>query len=234
MDAQPAFGVDPIICGKIIAAVDGRRDRIVSFLRELIRFNSETGREGPIQAFIARTLGDLGLSVDVFEPDASALQGHPAFLPPSLSLEGRPNVVGVWRGSGGGRSLLFNGHVDTVPAEPLDQWADGAFEGAVRDGNLYGRGASDMKSGLAAMTMAVATLAELGLRPKGDAILEYVVDEEWTGIGTLACVERGYAADAGICAETSNLEVTPAAIGRLWFTVELVGKPAGISARWNR
>ena len=227
------MSADAAIRQNIIAAVDGRAERIVALLQELIQFDSETGREGPIQGFIAETLRGLGLAVDVWEPDVAALQGHPAFLPPGLPLAGRPNVVGVWRGRGGGRSLLFNGHVDTVPADPLDRWVDGAFAGTVRDGNLYGRGASDMKSGVAAMTMAVATLVEMGLRPKGDVTLEYVVDEEWTGIGTLACVERGYRADAGICAETSNLEVTAAAIGRVWFSVELTGKPAGISARWE-
>ena len=64
-------------------------------------------------------------------------------------------------------------------------------------------------------------------------ILQYVVDEERTGIGTLACVQKGYTADAGICCETSDLNVMPACIGRMWFTISLSGKPAGISARWD-
>src|SRR5437773_2360703 len=83
--------------------------------------------------------------------------------------------------------------------------------------------------GAAAMTMAVVILRGLGLRPGGDVILEYVVDEERTGLGTLACVHRGYRADAGICCETSDLEVMPACIGRMWFTIYVRGKPAGIS-----
>jgi acetylornithine deacetylase len=90
-----------------------------------------------------------------------------------------------------------------------------------------------MKGGLAAMTMAVVILQRLGLRPKGDVTLEYVVDEERTGLGTLACVHRGYKADAGISCETSDMEIMPACIGRMWFTVRLRGKPAGISARWE-
>lgn len=227
------MSIDPEVRREILNAVDAHSKEVIQFLQALVRIDSETGREAQIQAFIANALREMGLEVDVFEPDVESLRSHPAFLPPSLPLTGRPNVVGTWRGAGKGRSLLFNGHVDTVPPDPRDQWVDGPFSGALHEGRLYGRGAADMKSGLAAMTMAVATLVKLGRRPQGDVILEYVVDEEWTGLGTLACVERGYAADAGICAETSNLEVTPAAIGRLWFTVELVGKPAGISARWE-
>jgi acetylornithine deacetylase len=218
---------------RILKAVDDRGKGIAGLLQKLVQFDSETGKEGSISEFIAGTLNRMGLSVDSFDLDLQALSQHPAFIQPRLPVAGRPNVVGTWKGTGGGRSLLFNGHVDTVPSEPLDQWFDGAFSGLIKDGKIWGRGASDMKSGLAAMTMAVAILKDLGLRPKGDVILEYTVDEELSGMGTLACVLRGYKADAGICCETSNLEVMPACIGRMWFTIKLRGKPSGISARWE-
>ena len=87
----------------------------------------------------------------------------------------RPNVVGVLRGTGGGRSLLLNGHVDTITCEPEDEWRISPLSGKVIDGKLYGRGTSDMKSGLAAMTMAVKILKETGFQPKGDIILERCV-----------------------------------------------------------
>jgi acetylornithine deacetylase len=74
-----------------------------------------------------------------------------------------------------------------------------------------------MKSGLAAMTMALDSLIRLDIRLKGDVILEYTMDEELSGNGTLACVMKGYSADAGICCETSSLHVQPACIGRIWF-----------------
>jgi acetylornithine deacetylase len=220
------------IGSQIVNAVDERREEVVGFLQRLIQFDSETGKEGPISNFVAKTLRGIGLTVDQFDLDLDALSGHPSFLKPQLPVEGRPNVVGLWKGSGGGRSLLFNGHLDTVPSDPLDQWLDGPFSGVIRDDNIWGRGASDMKSGLAAMTMAVAILKDLGLQPKGDVILEYTVDEEHTGMGTLACILKGYKADAGICCETSNLEVMPACIGRMWFTIKLRGKPSGISTRY--
>jgi acetylornithine deacetylase len=169
----------------------------------------------------------------MFEPDVERLRGFPGFVEPELPFSGRPNVVGVWKGSGGGKSLLLNGHVDTVPLEPIGEWKTGPLSGAIAEEKVVGRGASDMKSGVAAMTMAVMLLKRLGIQLKGDVLLEYVVDEERTGLGTLACVERGYTADGGICCETSDLEIMPACIGRMWFTVKLKGKPAGISARWE-
>lgn len=218
---------------KVVLTIDQRKDEIAAYLQKLISFQSVTGQEGEIQAFAARYMKDLGLVVDVFEPDVDRLRSYPGFLEPELPFDGRPNVVGVWKGTGGGQSLLLNGHVDTVPLEPLSEWETGPLSGSMIDGKIVGRGASDMKSGVAAMTMAVQILKQMGVQLKGDVILEYVVDEERTGLGTLACVDRGYKADGGICCETSDLEVMPACIGRMWFTVKLKGKPTGIAARWE-
>lgn len=225
--------MDKKIQEEIISAVDERQDSIISFLQSLIQFDSETGKEAGIQKFISDTLNKMGLEVDEFDSDLAVLQDHPGFVKPDIPFDGRPNVVGILKGKGGGRSLLFNGHVDTVPTAPDDQWLDGPLSGAVRDDAIWGRGASDMKGGLAAMTMALSILLEIGRRPRGDVFLEYVTDEERTGMGTLACVLRGYKADAGICCETSDMEVMPACIGRLWFKVHVRGKPSGIATRWE-
>jgi acetylornithine deacetylase len=218
---------------RIIAAVEERRGEVVAFLQRLIQFDSVTGNETEIQGFVAERLDAVGLEVDRFDSDPDVLRQYPGFLEPERPMAGRPNIVGVWKGRGGGRSLLLNGHVDTVPLEPMSEWERGPLSGSLAEGMVWGRGASDMKGGVAAMTMAVAVLKGLGLRPGGDVILESVVDEERTGLGTLACVHRGYRADAGICCETSDLEVMPACIGRMWFTIHVRGKPAGISARWE-
>jgi acetylornithine deacetylase len=217
----------------IVDRVEANRDAIVQSLQELIRIPSVTGQEGEIQRFLAHALGESDLDVDVFEPDVEILRREQGFVEPEIPFTGRPNVVGIWRGSGGGRSLVLNGHVDTVPVGPDEKCGEGPYSGSVSDGRVWGRGASDMKSGLAAMTMAIRVLREMGYRPGGDVILQFVVDEERTGLGTLSCVQRGYVADGGICCETSDLQVMPACIGRLWFTVSLSGKPAGIAARWE-
>ncbi len=175
----------------------------------------------------------MGLAVDAWEPDHEALKKHPAYVSTNRDYTDCPNVVGVYKGTGNGRSLLLNGHVDVIPPGPLDAWVHQPWSGDIEGDRLHGRGASDMKSGLAAMTMAMDCLMELNIRLKGDVILEYVVDEEQTGNGTLACVMKGYQADAGICCETSSLHVQPASIGRIWFKIIVRGKPAGIQRRWE-
>jgi acetylornithine deacetylase len=215
----------------IFKAVDESRDEIVAFLQKLISFPSVTGEEKGIQEFIAGKLSEIGLEVDIWEPDWEELKKHPGYIQVDRGYEGRPNVVGKFRG-GGGKSLLFNGHVDVIPADP-SAWKHDPWLGEIEGDRLYGRGASDMKSGLAAMTMSLNCLLEAGIRPKGEIILEYVVDEERSGHGTLACVLRGYKADAGICCETSDLNVQPACIGRIWFEISVSGKPAGIARRWE-
>jgi len=227
-------GMTDALRERIIGTVDTRRQELVALLQQLIRIESVTGNEGAIQEYIADELRRVGLSVDVWVPDLKELATHPAYFPvDGLDLTNRPNVIGIWKGPGGGRSLLFNGHVDTIPIEPVAAWTHGPLSGREEQDRVYGRGAADMKGGLATMTMAVKVLRDLGLRPKGDVILEYVVDEELTGYGTLAAVQRGYRADAGISLETSDLCIQPACIGRLWFTVTLKGLAVGIARHWE-
>ena len=208
-------------------------DEQVAFLQDMIRIPSVTGNEGPIQAFMGEYLKGMGLEVDTFVPSLEELRTHPAFVEPAQGYEGRPNVVGVCRGTGGGRSLLFNGHIDVIPEGAADNWKHGPWSADIEGGKMYGRGTSDMKSGAAAMTMALKAIRESGVRLKGDVILEYVMDEELTGNGTLACVMKGYKADGGICCETSSMCVQPASIGRIWFTINIKGKAAGIQRRFE-
>lgn len=224
---------EPLQKQKIIEQIEARRDEIIKFLKNLISFQSVTGNELEIQQFLARNLKDMGLEVDMWEPDHEELKKHPAYVPVEQEYTNRPNVVGIHKGSGNGRSLLFNGHVDVIPPGPLDAWKNQPWAADIRNNRMYGRGTSDMKSGLAAMTMALDSLIQLGIKLKGDVILEYTVDEEQSGNGTLACVMKGYQADAGICCETSSLHVQPACIGRIWFEISVRGKPAGIQRRWE-
>ena len=206
---------------------------MTEFLIKMLRIPSVTGQEGDIQAFMAKTLAENGLVVDVFEPSMDELRKHPGFVEPQSSYEGRPDVVGVLKGAGGGRSLLLNGHIDVIPEGAAENWEHGPWSGDIEDGKIYGRGASDMKSGAAAMTMALRALQQSGIRLRGDVTAEYVMDEELTGNGTLACVLRGYHADAGICCETSSMCVQPASIGRIWFEIHIKGKSAGIQTRYE-
>jgi acetylornithine deacetylase len=218
---------------KVLKNIEKNKSMVVDFLKDLIKFQSVTGNEKQIQEFIAKTLKDMNLDVDVWEPNLDELSKHPAYVPVTMGYKDRPNVVGVYRGKENNRSLLLNGHVDVIPPGPLESWRYDPWGGEEEQGKIYGRGASDMKSGLAAMTMALWFILESDIELKGKVIMEYTVDEELSGNGTLACILRGYKADAGICCETSSLHVQPASIGRIWFEIIVHGKPAGIQRRWE-
>jgi acetylornithine deacetylase len=160
------------------------------------------GGEAAVSRLLAEWLERAGLEVEVEEV-----------------VPGRPNVIGIARGSGGGRTLLLNGHMDTVGLlEP-----DGGLSARIEDGRLYGRGAYDMKASLAAIASAGAECARLGLR--GDVIVAAVVDEEAASIGTEALV-AGRRVDAAIVAEPTDERLCIAHRGWLAFDVETPGRAA--------
>ncbi len=213
--------------------IEENQDLLIAFLQKILRIPSVTGNESPMQEFLSQYTEELGARVDRFVPSLEELKTHPAFVESKMPYENRPNVVATFPGAGGGKSLLFNGHVDVIPEGDARNWEHGCWSGDLEEGKIYGRGASDMKSGVAAMTMAVKVLKECHVNVKGDVILEYVMDEELTGNGTLACVMKGYQADAGICCETSSMCVQPGSIGRIWFEIHIQGKAAGIQKRYE-
>lgn len=222
----------------IAEAVDARADDIIGLARDLVRIPSEThppgGDEGPVQDHIASVLGEIGLDVDVFEPwDVAGATEHPGWWP-GLEYDDRPNVVATWPGTGGGRSLILNGHCDVVPAGPRDLWTHDPYGGEIVDGRLYGRGASDQKGGIAAMIAAVRILGDLGYRPAGDVIIQSVVNEELGGYnGTVACCAKGYSADAAIVTEPTNLEVVAATKGGQTYKVTVPGVNAHHAWWWE-
>ena len=158
--------------------------------------------EAKIARFVAGWLAEAGLDVAVLEP-----------------VPGRPSVVGILRGSGGGKSLMLNAHMDTVGYEGMES----ALEPRVEDGKLYGRGAYDMKGSLAAIMVAGAEAAQADLR--GDVLVAAVVDEEVYSIGAEAAVRR-YTADAAIVAEPTELRLVVAHKGFVWLEVETKGRAA--------
>jgi acetylornithine deacetylase len=198
---------------------------LVALLQRLVAVPSVVGSEGACQADVAELMRGCCDAVDVWEPDPSWLDRHPAYFHHGTSFAGRPNVVGTVRGRGG-RSLILNAHVDVVDPGPVEAWTHGPWSGAVAGGKLYGRGAVDDKAGLAAMLFAARCLRALGLAPDGDVILESVVDEEWGGGGTLATLHRGYRADAAIVFEPSDLDLCPASRGGQAFRVTVHGRGA--------
>ena len=123
--------------------------------------------------------------------------------------------------------MLLTGHMDVVPKEPMPWTVTQPFEPLIRDGRMYGRGTADMKSGLVCAAEAVRRLKEEGFRPRGDVILESVVDEEYAGAnGTVAGRLAGVNADFGIVLETTGLNVCPACVGGLVITLRVQAWPA--------
>jgi len=185
-------------------------DPAIRLLRELVAINSVNPTlvpgapgEAAIAEFIAGEMRDRGLDVAI-EPVAS----------------GRPNVIGVVEGRGKGRTLMLCGHTDTVGVAGMRD----PFTPAERDGRLYGRGAQDMKGGVAAMLSAAARAAERGL-PAGRLIVAAVVDEEHSSIGADALVKT-WTADAAIVTEPTDLAIAIGHKGFAWVDVTVEGRAA--------
>jgi acetylornithine deacetylase len=185
----------------------------IKLARDLVRIDSRNPtltRNGPGELAAARTLGatleSWGLRVEMHEAAA-----------------GRPNVIARAGRAAGGRSLMLNGHLDVVD---VDGMTHAPFAGEERNGRLYGRGASDMKGGVAAMCAAAARAANTDAGLEGEVIISAVVDEEHTSIGTRDLIRRGVRADAAIVAEPTGLAIMPAHKGFAWIEVDVHGRAA--------
>ena len=215
------------------------KDEYLDFLKKVVSADSTNkehgvyGNELNAQKVIIQKMESLGMSVDAFEPDAAAIEAHFPEKNPGHYYKDRPNVVGQLHGSGSGRSLMFNGHIDTMPFDNLDQWKTHPLEPKVFDGKLFGRGTCDMKGGLCAAICALDLLKKAEVQLRGDVIIESVVDEEGGGNGTMACILKGYKADAAIIPEPTELQVMPAHMGWLFYKIEVRGKALHSSMKWQ-
>lgn len=237
-------------------------ERSIDALADLIRIPSLTGEEGRAQKHVAALLQEIGAEVTVAEPDVEQLfhrfpgiaqypthwqhdlvlpyERLPTFqallesgLADRLNYVNRPNVVAVVRGTGGGRSLILNTHVDTVTIEPRDEWRHDPFGATIENGLMYGRGTSDMKGGLMAALMALTYLREAGVKLRGDVTFQCVVNEEHSGNGTLDLVRRGYTADAAVVLEPTNNTIFVSHPGGLYWVLRVSGTSRSPGARWE-
>lgn len=212
---------------RVWAAVERAWPDQVAHLQALVRQPSTLGNEAGVQRLMQGTFREIGLEVHTFEPDVGALSRLRGFSPPEWSYRGRSNVVGIWRASaGGGRSLVLNGHVDVVSPEPVSQWSYDPWGAQIVGERLYGRGACDMKSGVNAMIWAVRAVQAEGVRLRGDVTLQSVIEEECTGAGTLACLQRGFTGDGCLIPEPSYGQALVAQVGVLWCRVKVRGLAA--------
>lgn len=215
---------------RLCDAVDAAFDKQVDFLSELTSHPSTRGQEQSAQDFMAQELSKRGYEIDRWQIKLEEIQHLPGFSPVLTPYADAVNVVGVHRSrSRTGRSLILNGHIDVVPAGPLDMWDTPPFEPRVEGGWLYGRGGGDMKAGLASNLFALDALNACGLAPAADVFYQSVVEEECTGNGALACLARGYTADAALIPEPFSEHLVSAQLGVIWFQVHLRGLPTHVA-----
>lgn len=185
----------PTDISSLLAQIDAREGELIDLLCRLISYETpappaRNTAEG--QAFVADYLSQLGFSIDTWDV-----------------YPGDPNVVGVRKGteSEGHKSLIINGHMDVAEVDAAEAWETGPFEPIVRDGVVIGRGAADMKGGIAGALFALKLLIEAGVELPGDITFESVIGEEVGEAGTLECNKRGYTADLAVVVDTTDLQL---------------------------
>ena len=189
---------------KVYGEIDRLRGKMTDFAQQLVQIPSLPGEEQTAQHFFAKKLRSLGVDVEILQSSLAELEHHPAFSDDGISFEERLNVVGTWPASSPtdssrdgkpgelpGRSLILNGHMDVVPIGDPTLWRHPPWGGVIENGKLYGRGACDMKAGIAAAVFAVEALRNLHFQPAGKVVLESVIGEESGGVGTLTTLTRG-------------------------------------------
>jgi acetylornithine deacetylase len=214
---------------RLVDRVEALRPEMIRFARELVAQPSTLGNEAGALEVMAAELDALGFAPKRIPIDPDSLAQHPGFAPVPWSYKGRYNILGLRPADQeGGRSALFNGHLDVVSPEPADRWERNPFEPYEKDGWLYGRGAGDMKAGIAAMTYAVKAVGEAGFGLKAPVFIEAVIEEECSGNGALACLRAGIDADAVLIPEPFGPTILTAQVGVAWFKVTLGGVPVHV------
>ncbi|MEI2415348.1 M20/M25/M40 family metallo-hydrolase [Orrella sp. JC864] len=193
---------------RVAAAVD--EQRVVQLISESARIKSYSGDERQIADYMQARLADLGLQVERQEVSPN-----------------RYNVVGRWPGSGGGKSLMFNGHMDTNPAGM--GWTKDPLGGVVEDGHIFGIGVSNMKAANGSFLHAMEALKACGYQPKGDIVLAYVVGELQGGVGTCKLIETGIRTDYFIVGEPTDLCLLTCHAASFVFRIHVHGKTRHLS-----
>ena len=219
--------------GDVLQQVDQAVPELVDDIADLVRVPSVSGSdaEHEAQAAMARRFAAAGLDVDHWRIDLAEVGAHPDF--PGMEVERSEawGVVGRLPGTGGGPTLMLNGHVDVVPTGDPAAWARSPFSGDVDAGRIHGRGACDMKAGLLAAHWAVLAVRRAGVALAGDVVVTPVQGEEDGGVGTFALLQRGWTADACVITEPTDLDVIPANAGALTFRLRVRGQATHAARR---
>ena len=208
------------------------RERLVEDLQALIRIPSVTGSEEVVAGWAEEGLRALGLAVEVVQPDLDALRADPDWPGEEMTRTSLPVVIGRV-GPTSGRRIILSGHLDVVPPGDPATWTSDPWAGGVRGGRLFGRGACDMKGGVASILGAIRALGTSGdlEHLDGELVVAFVPSEEDGGQGTLAAIRAGVTGDLAIIPEPSNLDVVVAHAGAITFRLSVPGRAAHASQR---
>jgi len=219
--------ITPELRQDIHDAVAAHRESIVGILMDLVSVPSVTNDEGAVQDEVERHYAKRGLVIDRWEATRDDIQDYIVHVGEQDTYADRPNLVGTRAGTGGegARSLMLQGHIDTVDNGDPALWSTNPL-GEVKGNRLYGRGAADMKGGIATFIAMLDVLDTLGITLAGDLLLASSVGEENGGLGALSTMLRGHRADAAIISEPTNLEIVLAGGGSLVFRITVTGKSA--------
>lgn len=209
----------------IRAAVEARREEIEQMLLFLVGTPSVTGNEGDAQRYVSTTLTALGLDVDEFLSSEEEIADYVTHVGKQEKFEDRPSIVATRKGTGGGKSLLLGGHIDTVPVEDRNKWTHSP-EGEVIGDRIYGLGSTDMKGGVITNILVARILEDLGVNLKGDLMINTTVGEEDGGLGTMSTIIHGFRPDGVVITEPTELQVGVASGGSLVFRITVTGKAA--------
>ncbi|MBA3449744.1 MAG: ArgE/DapE family deacylase [Chloroflexia bacterium] len=207
---------------RVWTAIEARHEELVGVIADLVRRPSLLGAEGAAQAYVADYLRASKMDTEVWELDQT-VRSLPNAGDSGVPFAGRPNVSGTLPGRGGGRSLILNGHIDVVSPEPLSDWSYDPWAAEIVGDRMYGRGAMDMKVGIAMNLFLPRQMRELGIELAGDVTVHSVIEEECSGIGALDAARR-YTADAALVTESEQMRFTRACLGVMWFRVRIAGK----------
>lgn len=227
---------------KLKQALEKNKEKYISRLSDLVAIDThdighgiEGGLEKKGQDYLVKMFEEMGatsiikdqLTEEVIQKSiAEFKEGNPGH-----NYDGRYNIYASFKGNGG-KSIMFNGHVDTMPSGDVNMWNTPPHEPTIKDGKMYGLGVCDMKGGLMASAMAVELLKDAGIPIPGDVIITSVVDEEGGGNGSIAAAINGQKADAVVVCEPTDYELITAHMGFIFFKVEIEGKAVHSGSKW--
>ena len=227
------------------SALQGHKTEYLSYLKDLVACDTrvvghgiEGGYEKNGQEYLEKLLISLGAQVtkEIISEQAiqRSIKEHQEGNPGHNYMNGdRYNLIAKFKSSISSRSLLFDGHIDTMPFGDISQWKYAPLDMRLENGNLYGRGVSDMKSGLMASIMAVKLIKDAGIDLPINITILSVIDEEGGGNGTLAAMLNGHRADAAVLCEPTDHSINIAHMGFIFFQIDVEGKSLHSGKKWE-